>query len=174
MSKLPADKLFRLYYKREGSGVWEPRKVGDLFVSGGRTWRITSIGGRLDFAPGGKGVQEFRAEEVAGCQECGRTVAVSELATLTDGGGPIRACSECRARAVPPAPLAFPDLAGQMLAYECGELDTDATLALFQHLVDSGLAWTLPGRYGRTAAELLRGGHLQPFPRPIGEDREWS
>ena len=45
-----------------------------------------------------------------------------------------------------------------MIAYENGELDEDATVAFFQSLVDSGLAWSLQGSYGRTATGLIRAG----------------
>lgn len=49
----------------------------------------------------------------------------------------------------------------QLLAdYEQGLLDFDDTLALFQDLIDSGLAWRLQGSYGRTAQALLDEGYL--------------
>lgn len=47
----------------------------------------------------------------------------------------------------------------QIIAYENGELNNENTIKLFQHLIDSGLAWKLQGHYGRTAAELIRQGH---------------
>jgi len=56
---------------------------------------------------------------------------------------------------------ASPDL-GAMIAFEEGELDTGETLALFASLVRSGLAWSLQGFYGRTAAALIDGDYLTP------------
>lgn len=50
-----------------------------------------------------------------------------------------------------------------IIAYEKGELDEEETLALYQNLVDTGLAWKLQGSYGRTAMQLASNGliHLQ-------------
>jgi hypothetical protein len=45
-----------------------------------------------------------------------------------------------------------------ILAFEQGELDEDGVVELFQHLVDTGLAWQLQGFYGRTAADLIEAG----------------
>lgn len=56
-----------------------------------------------------------------------------------------------------PQPASPPNV-DDIMAYEDGRLDTDETLALFQRLVDSGMAWQLQGSYGRTAAELIRRG----------------
>lgn len=42
-----------------------------------------------------------------------------------------------------------------IIAFEQGDLDEEDTLALFQDLVDTGLAWSLQGSYGRTAKHLL-------------------
>jgi len=47
-----------------------------------------------------------------------------------------------------------------IIAYENGELDEDQFLSLFSQLVSSGLAWTLQGHYGRTAATLIENGWL--------------
>lgn len=61
------------------------------------------------------------------------------------------------------------DLVTPLAAYEAGELDDDAVVELFQTLVDTGIAWQLQGRYGRTAADLIAAG-LVTLPG-LGEDR---
>ena len=53
------------------------------------------------------------------------------------------------------------DYVGAIIAYEQGDLDDDATLELFQHLVDTGLAWSLQGSYGRMAKALIDAGYIQ-------------
>lgn len=45
-----------------------------------------------------------------------------------------------------------------IVAYESGDLSEDATVDLFQRLVDSGYAWQLQGHYGRTAAAMIQAG----------------
>jgi hypothetical protein len=44
---------------------------------------------------------------------------------------------------------------GTLMAYEAGELGALATLEFFGGLVKSGMAWSLQGHYGRTAAHLI-------------------
>lgn len=50
------------------------------------------------------------------------------------------------------------DEVGAIIAFECGELNEDKTLELFQHLVNNGHAWTLQGSYGRAAKVLIERG----------------
>lgn len=50
----------------------------------------------------------------------------------------------------------------KLIAYENGELSEDETIDLFQELVTSGLAWSLQGHYGRTAAALIDAGLVLP------------
>lgn len=52
------------------------------------------------------------------------------------------------------------DLTGSIIAYEQGELDEDEVRELFQHLVDSEMAWTLQGSYGRMAAAMIEAGEI--------------
>ena len=48
-----------------------------------------------------------------------------------------------------------------IIAYEQGELDEEGTIALFQELVNSGMAWKLQGHYGRTAMALIESGYVK-------------
>jgi len=50
------------------------------------------------------------------------------------------------------------DRVNAIIAFEEGELDGDKVVELFQHLVDTGLAWQLQGNYGRTAMALIEAG----------------
>ena len=51
------------------------------------------------------------------------------------------------------------DVVGFIMAFESGQLDNDAIVEGFQYLIDSGLAWSLQGSYGRTANSLIETGH---------------
>lgn len=50
------------------------------------------------------------------------------------------------------------NMLGAIMGFEQGELSEDDTIELFQHLVDTGLAWTLQGFYGRTAMDMIEAG----------------
>jgi len=46
-----------------------------------------------------------------------------------------------------------------IMAYEANELDEKQTIEFFQELIDTKLAWSLQGHYGRTAQELINAGY---------------
>lgn len=50
------------------------------------------------------------------------------------------------------------DQIDKIIAYEQGELSEKEMIELFQSLVDTGLAWSLQGHYGRTATQLINAG----------------
>jgi hypothetical protein len=46
-----------------------------------------------------------------------------------------------------------------MMDWENGSLSDERTIALFQNLIDVGIAWSLQGAYGRFAQELIDQGY---------------
>ena len=50
------------------------------------------------------------------------------------------------------------NLMSSILDYEMGILEDTEVVELFQELVNTGLAWTLQGSYGRTARDLIEQG----------------
>ncbi len=53
------------------------------------------------------------------------------------------------------------DVVGAIMEFEDGSLSEDKTIELFQHLVDTGMAWTLQGSYGRMAHAMLQAGVIK-------------
>ena len=53
------------------------------------------------------------------------------------------------------------ELVTSLIAYESGELEEEKAIEFFQYLVDSGLAWSLQGHYGRTAAALIEANYIR-------------
>ena len=52
-------------------------------------------------------------------------------------------------------------LTDMIINYEMGNLDDDSIIALFQELIDTGMAWSLQGHYGRMAIALIEAGHCE-------------
>lgn len=52
------------------------------------------------------------------------------------------------------------NLTDEIITYEEGEMNVERAIVFFQELVDTGLAWTLQGHYGRTAKALIETGHI--------------
>ena len=46
-----------------------------------------------------------------------------------------------------------------LIDFENGQLDDVDTVLFFQYLIDTGLAWSLQGSYGRAARSLIEAGH---------------
>ena len=49
-------------------------------------------------------------------------------------------------------------LTDMIIKYETGNLDDLEVIALFQELIDTGMAWSLQGHYGRMAKALIEAG----------------
>jgi hypothetical protein len=54
------------------------------------------------------------------------------------------------------------DITSAIIDFESGNLNNDKIVELFQHLVDTGMAWQLQGEYGRTAKALIEAGLVTP------------
>ena len=52
-------------------------------------------------------------------------------------------------------------IAGQIIAFENGELPNEEVFALFQFLLDSGMIYSLQGSYQRMAEDLILAGKIQ-------------
>lgn len=50
------------------------------------------------------------------------------------------------------------NLTQAIIDFEEGELTDVQVVALFQHLVDTGIVWQLQGSYGRIASDLIAHG----------------
>jgi hypothetical protein len=54
------------------------------------------------------------------------------------------------------------DTVDLIMRYESEGLEDAEVLQLFGHLIRTGMAWSLQGHYGRTAAYLIEHGHISP------------
>jgi hypothetical protein len=50
------------------------------------------------------------------------------------------------------------DTVGFIIDFESGECSDERVIEGFQHLIDTGMAWTLQGAYGRMAKGLIEQG----------------
>jgi hypothetical protein len=50
------------------------------------------------------------------------------------------------------------DMLDKIMAYENGEMEEEETINFFQQLINTGMAWTLQGHYGRMATALINDG----------------
>lgn len=50
----------------------------------------------------------------------------------------------------------------KIIDYEAGELSAIEEVELFQYLINTGLAWTLQGHYGRQAMAMIEAGYCKP------------
>jgi hypothetical protein len=57
------------------------------------------------------------------------------------------------------------DLTSAIIEFEEGEMPKEQVVELFQYLIDSGLAWSLQGSYGRMARTLIDAGLCEPANR---------
>ena len=53
------------------------------------------------------------------------------------------------------------DVTGAIIDYETVGLPEEKEIELFQHLVKTGLAWSLQGSYGRRAKDLICSGRIK-------------
>ena len=53
-------------------------------------------------------------------------------------------------------------LVDQLIAYEEGQINEDQEVAFFEHLVETGACWQLPGHYQRIAATLIEARLIKP------------
>ena len=51
--------------------------------------------------------------------------------------------------------------------YESGQMEEEEQVEFLQHLVDTGIVWSLQGHYGRTASWMINEGLVQ-----VGKERE--
>lgn len=57
------------------------------------------------------------------------------------------------------------DVVGFIIAFEGGDISEPEIVEGFQHMINSGIVWTLQGFYGRTATALIE----QGFCKEAGE-----
>ena len=51
--------------------------------------------------------------------------------------------------------------------YESGQMEQEEQVEFFQHLLDTGIVWSLQGHYGRAVSWMINEGLVK-----VGKDRE--
>lgn len=143
--------------------------------------RVMEAGKKKHEQPGGEAKSHPGHGETAVCKHCGQKLVdgckesgladMSQYDWMTEGGdfgcdenpksGPDGVDSH---EAMPKGRSQRKgyDHVGAIIEFENGSLDEQGILDLFQYLVDTGLAWSLQGSYGRAAKSLLDQGLIQP------------
>ena len=49
-------------------------------------------------------------------------------------------------------------ICNMIIDFESGDMSMEDVITLFQHLIDTGVAWELQGSYGRLASQLIEQG----------------
>lgn len=66
------------------------------------------------------------------------------------------------------------DIVDEIIEYEAGKMSDEETIVLFQKLIDTGMAWTLQGYYGRHAHSMIEAGLCHAAEEKDAKDRKGS
>jgi hypothetical protein len=64
------------------------------------------------------------------------------------------------------------DILRNLIALDNGEIEEDAAIETVQWMIDSGYAWTFPGRIGRLASDMIDAGLCHPAGCELAECQE--
>src|ERR1017187_1717418 len=101
-------------------------------------------------------IMNRKNEDAAVCPECGESVW--DVSGVDQALNKCWACGHRWMNDMDESRRKNEDHVDDIIAYEQGDRDNEDTIALFQKLVNNGMAWTLQGHYGRTAMNLIQQG----------------